>query len=337
MRPHGGASLAGGWAERKATPRDDVVRKECDGETVTNNPWHGDHYVLGLGQEQPTRFPFVGFSLAAIRKREVLETLIALPSSIFELYTQRSRAGYARMYGAAGYRVQILDPAYLNGLRLYPRNPFNVFVSDAETYGAVEQYVCSSPLPVLHVGSTQLRHVPDLRSVTRDHIRDLYARVMDFLQKENKPEMVLLPRPDSPPAQWVAEDVDLQQTHHGVTIPNEMALQSLRFQLAKGTPLPPFQAAPGGYATAPANLPILRVLQESVVAVRAARARFDALHGAHPMGAALDAIVWSPALTPDSRSRHDRTTPHCAFSSDAAGSGTATRLSGDNQSVSCRD
>ena len=68
--------------------------------------------------------PFVGFSRTAVEQVGVIEGIAQLPSSVFELFVERSRAGFARMNGASGYRVQILDPGYFGGRPTLPSEPF---------------------------------------------------------------------------------------------------------------------------------------------------------------------------------------------------------------------
>lgn len=243
--------------------------------------------------------PFVGFSRTAAEQTEVIAAIAQLPSSVFELFIEKSRAGFARMNGASGYRVQILDPEYLRIVRLYPANPFSVFISNAKTVGRVEEAARRSTYPVLHVTTARPSAVPQLGALRHDHIHALYVRVLQFLEKNGEPEWVLLPKADGARADWSLEDCGVPEIQHGVTIPNETALKSMRFRLAAGEPLPLFRAGEGGTADAPVNVPMLAAIQVSVDGLRTIRSRFAAEHGQRPVGPPVDTIVWSSAV--DSR------------------------------------
>src|SRR5687767_1662117 len=112
--------------------------------------------------------PFVGLSRTAVQQIGVIESIAQLPSSVFELFGEKSRAGFARMNGASGYRVQILDPEYLRIVRLYPANPFSVFISDATTVDRVEEAARRSTYPVLHVTTARTSTVPQLGTLRHD-------------------------------------------------------------------------------------------------------------------------------------------------------------------------
>jgi hypothetical protein len=240
--------------------------------------------------------PFHGFTRSLVETRPILERITSFPSNVFELFAEKSRAGFARMNGVSAYRVLVADHSRLEGLRLYPGNPFSVFISNDDTYDSVENYRRSSLFPLLHVTTSKSSNVINLTYFKPADLRDLFARVLSFLEASGEPEMVLLPQPSTPLAVWNPEPIELPELAHGVTIPNEIALSSLKFQLSAGKPLPAVVEGEGGYASAPANAAIIRALRESVEAVRAQRSRFASQHEGPPSGPFIDAIVWAAGV-----------------------------------------
>jgi hypothetical protein len=240
--------------------------------------------------------PFQGFARAVIELTPSLHRIATLPSSIFELYADKLRAGFGRMHGVGAYRIIILNQSHLQGLSLYPANPFSVFISDAQTFDAIEKYRCSSPFPLLHATTADRPGKLKLDSLERDHLRTLFGSVISFLEASGEPEMVLLPKPDADLVKWEPEPVRLPELEHGVTIPNEMALKSLGFRLAHGEPLPALVEGLGGLGPGNVNMPIIHALIASVDAVRIERKQFADQRNGPPAGPPIDTIIWAAGV-----------------------------------------
>jgi hypothetical protein len=234
--------------------------------------------------------PFQGFTVACIQSTGVLKKITTLPSSVFELFVEKSRAAYARINGVSAYRIIIIRQEHLRGLRLYPGNIFNVFVSNSETCDAVDQYQHSIPHPTLHVTTGSRSDIPKLIDLTKPHLKELYTRVLSFLEESGEPEMVLLPNPNKDVIEWVAEALTIPERDHGATVPNELTLKSLKFQLGKLDPLPAM-----GMVDDP-NSDIVRILRDSVEAVKVQQAAFSSQYERPQFGPPIDTIIWSSGV-----------------------------------------
>jgi hypothetical protein len=253
---------------------------------------------------------FQGFRRSHIESTPILKHITTFPSTVFELFVNRSRAAFARVGGVSAYEILILDQSHLEGLKLYPASPFSVFISDSSTWNAVENYKRSSPYPFLHATTSDQPITPQLATLGRAELGELYAHVMNFLEKSGELEMVLLPKPNQEFAKWEAEALELPERDHGITVPNEMALRSLGFQLGKLDPLPGVVYEPGGSASAGANSHIIRALRESVEALRTQKARLCSPHQGPPAGPPIETVIWAagtgshlPDTIPESASR----------------------------------
>lgn len=240
--------------------------------------------------------PFQGFYRQLLESAPTLRFVATLPSSIFELYVERRRAIFGRIHGVSPYQIRIIDPTRLRGISLLPGSPFNVLVSNQMTVDATESLRLSLSLPVLHRTTAERSTVPQLESLDLDALRDLYSRVLSFLEASGAPEMELLPNPGTEAAAWGAETLELPELQHGVTIPNEMVLKSTGFRLAAGTPLPQLSICAGGSAIADANKSIIRALKQSVEAVRHQKSRIMAEWDGPDAGSPVDAVVWAASV-----------------------------------------
>jgi hypothetical protein len=215
---------------------------------------------------------------------------------VFELFVEKSRAAFARINGVSAYRILIFEQSRLGGLKLYPSSPFNVFISDANTWESVESFRLSSELPLLHVTTANGIDIPKLVTLGRAELKELYDRVMDFLHKSGEPEMVLLPKPGQQLVNWDVETLGLPERCHGATVPNEMALKSMRYELGELDPLPAFAQKPDGLSSANANSHIVGALRASVEAVRTPRSHFLSLRRAPPAGPPIDTVIWAAGI-----------------------------------------
>lgn len=237
---------------------------------------------------------FQGFRRSQIENTSVLKHITTLPSNVFELFVEKSRAAFARMNGVSAYRIPILDQVHLEGLKLYPSSPFNVFVSNSNTWEAVETYRRLSKHPVLHVTRTRRPGTLNITALGRAELRDLYVQVLDFLEQSGEPEMVLLPNPGQAVINWDGEASELPERGHGVTVPNEMALKSMGYALGKLDPLP--ATVMTEFPSGNVNSHIVSALRASVEAVRTQRSRFWLPQGEPPAGPPIDTVVWAAGL-----------------------------------------
>lgn len=251
------------------------------------------YWVVVEGSAQYS--PFQGFRTAYLESTAILKKIPALPSSIFELYVEKPRAAYARINGVSAYRIVILPVGLLKSLSLYPRSPFSVFVSSPVTCTAVEQYKQSAAYPILHVSTGDRSEIPKLVDLTRAHLKELYARVLRYLEESGEPEMTLLPDPKADLIEWVPEPLAIPERDHGATVPNETTLKSLKFQLGKLDPLPAMALAADNSRIDP-NSDIVRILRDSVEAVKLQKAKFSAPFKRPQFGPPIDTIIWSSGV-----------------------------------------
>jgi hypothetical protein len=252
-------------------------------------------YWLCVGDTH-TLTPFQGFPGSLIQLTPVLKFITTLPSSVFELYVDKEQAAFARIHGVSNYRVVILPSTKFDKLRAFPANPFNVFLSDAQTVDAIEAYCCSIPFPLLHLTTAERPGIRKFETLCREDLQKLFRSVLSFFERSDAPKMILLPEPDTKLVTWDLQKLELRELNHGVTIPNELALESLRFQLTDSAPLP---AVISGTDVQLAAAPIVAALSESVKAVRAEKDRIMAQRNGPPVGPTIDTIVWAAAVLSD--------------------------------------
>jgi len=249
---------------------------------------------------------FQKFRHSQIEKSAVLKYLTTLPSSVFELFIEKSRAAVGRMFGVSAYGILVVRESELPNLKLYPGSPFNVFVSDPSTWKSVEDYTRSSKYPILHVTTADEAGTTQLGDLGRFQIKDLYVRVLNFLEESGEPEMVLLPDPLHGLVNWDRESVALTERDHGATVPNEVVLKSLAYRLDPLCSLPQVGTRGGDV-----NAQVIQVLRDGVTAVRAQRAKFLSPVEGPPGSLPIETVIWSAGVgshLPDSIS-HDGTAP----------------------------
>jgi hypothetical protein len=186
-------------------------------------------YVLVLpGRAAGDESPLQGFSYEVLEESSTLRRVLMLPATALELCLRREQVIIERAGGMAGYQIVLLEAPFLERLPRYPAVHFLVLISSAKTDDLTAAYAKSVAFPVLHVTTTSPSPLIGLGELTVEQLREYCGRATEFMRDRCN----FVPSFDiSQVARRETTLLPVSASEHLVSLPNEIALESLGYQL----------------------------------------------------------------------------------------------------------
>ncbi len=196
---------------------------------------HNDHELSEVS-------PFQGFSRGLAETVHLFRYVPHFPADIRELISGTRHIAAFRSLGTLWYNVLPIQlGAFSDALRIVAP-VLTCVISNRATYEAAEAVIGTYRYPVLHLSTEKTATTVPVASANDATFREYVSRVAMAVGKV-----------DSDFGTWLAEILlekksrtsallNLARSHHNVTVPNEVALQSVGLKLKEGFPL----AARGG-------------------------------------------------------------------------------------------
>jgi hypothetical protein len=156
------------------------------------------------------------------------------------------------MNGWSAYSILPIRKERLEDLRIGLETPFLCIFSKEETLADSIQFIGSVEIPILHVSTESPENSIAFKELTRDHVLQHISLVVSSLERLGlKEELLPLIKIMGKTTKWDRESTDGKRWNHLTTLPNELVLSSLGFDLREEGPL--ISSDNGPYVQAIAN------------------------------------------------------------------------------------
>ncbi len=190
------------------------------------------NYIITLPDANPSDLSiFQGFSHDLLRSAATIDKILNdLPLSFVEFNFKRDFVIGMRMSGMSRYNIIPITKSNLKYLPISIRSPFYCIFSDEETFDLTEDFIESSPFPILHISTLKTNSVLSIEKVAFKDIVGHARKVLEHIEYQlPKPIISKAKEALNNAKRWKKKDIKSDERGHLITYPNEIVLKSMNF------------------------------------------------------------------------------------------------------------
>ena len=249
-------------------------------------------YIVVLPNEPEGDTPFQGFATRLLQVTRTVRSILRLPASFVELHLQRQEVVAERAM-TGGYQIIPREVSSLESLPAYPSVRFMIVVSGPGTDEITSASLAKVNFPTLHVTTSNITSLPCIDRLTLDEMRTYCHEAIEFIRNHHGSYSIPTVQARD---QEDAIALPLEETGHFVAIPNEVALESLGYQLTpRKEPIRALRFL-SALSREEADEPHVKIILSSANMLADVRNAAVAQSSPVPVRAVVDLIVTAPAV-----------------------------------------